>query len=196
MRMKRPLFSYRWHIGEVCGLRWNRGGSQLVSGGDDNQVCIWDIRKGNEPNWCIRDFNGAVKAIDWSPSDPSLFVTGGGSTDRRIKIWTTKTNSCLDIVDTGSQICSIIWSKICNQIISSHGFIENDIIIWKYPKLIKSSVFKGHSLRVLHTAISPDHNVIASTSGDETLRMWKLHDSTDKFECNFSERNLFCKILK
>ena len=169
----------------------------MLSGGDDNQVCLWDIRKGNEPSWAIGDFHGAVKALDWCPNDTALFATGGGSTDRKIRVWSTKSNSCLDIVDTGSQICSLIWAKPSNQIISSHGFIENDIAIWKYPKLIKSAVLKGHSLRVLHMAASPDYSTIVSTSGDETLRLWKIASSSSSgCHRNFSNDGLFSKLLK
>ena len=196
VRTKNHISSFRWHTGEVCGLKWDKTGNRLLSGGDDNQVCLWDIRKGNEPVWTMHDFQGAVKALDWCPNDNSLFATGGGSTDRKIRVWSTKTNTCLNIADTGSQISGIVWSKSLNQIISSHGFIENDICIWRYPHLKKSSILLGHTSRVLHMAMSPDNSTLASTSADESMRFWKLPDFHSNGKTKFHDENIFSKLLK
>ena len=44
---------------------------------------------------------------------------------------------------TGSQVCNILWNKKEKEIISSHGFSKNNIIIWKYPKMNKIADLKG-----------------------------------------------------
>ena len=39
------LGSFRFHTHEVCGLEWDPSGRFLASGGNDNLLCIWDIRR-------------------------------------------------------------------------------------------------------------------------------------------------------
>ena len=46
--------------------------------------------------------------------------------------------------------------------------------MWKYPSLTKVAELTGHTARVLHMAISPDGQTVASAAADETLRFWKL----------------------
>jgi len=36
---------FQFHTHEVCGLKWDLSGRFLASGGNDNMLCIWDIRK-------------------------------------------------------------------------------------------------------------------------------------------------------
>lgn len=101
-------------------------------------------------------------------------ATGGGSSDRKIKIWDTSNGSCLDSIETNSQVCSIVWSKHHQELVSSHGFSNNQIIVWKYPSIKKLIELEGHSERVLHLTTSPDGSTIASASGDQTIKFWKI----------------------
>jgi cell division cycle 20-like protein 1 (cofactor of APC complex) len=54
------------HTQEVCGLEWNPEGAQLASGGNDNQLLVWDVRN-NHPTGTFKEHTAAVKAIAWSP---------------------------------------------------------------------------------------------------------------------------------
>ena len=38
---------------------------------------------------------------------------------------------------------------------------------------------EGHTSRVLHMAVSPEGDRMASAAGDETLRFWKLWDKLE-----------------
>merc|ERR1712159_689387 len=83
----------------------------------------------------------------------------------------------LNSVDTKSQVCSMVWSKHDKELVSSHGFSNNELIVWKYPSMVKLAELSGHTSRVLHLAQSPDGATIASAAGDETLRFWNLFGS-------------------
>ena len=43
----------------------------------------------------------------------------------------------LNSIDTHSQVCSLQWNKHEREILSSHGFSQNQLCLWKYPKMVK-----------------------------------------------------------
>jgi cell division cycle 20-like protein 1 (cofactor of APC complex) len=73
-----------------------------------------------------------------------------------------------------------MFSKSTNELVSTHGYSDNAIVVWKYPSLKKVSTLTGHSLRVLYLAMSPDADSVVTGAGDETLRFWKLFPKNNK----------------
>ncbi|KAI3457883.1 hypothetical protein Pfo_014546 [Paulownia fortunei] len=171
--------TYRGHQQEVCGLKWSASGQQLASGGNDNLLHIWDrsMASSNAPTqWLHRleEHTAAVKALAWCPFQGNLLASGGGGGDRCIKFWNTHTGACLNSVDTGSQVCALLWNKNERELLSSHGFTQNQLTLWKYPSMVKIGELTGHTSRVLFMAQSPDGCTVASAAGDETLRFWNV----------------------
>ncbi|WCJ27931.1 Cell division cycle 20.2 cofactor of APC complex [Euphorbia peplus] len=168
--------TYRGHHQEVCGLKWSGSGKQLASGGNDNLVHIWDRSAASSTPWLHRfeDHTSAVKALAWCPFQGNLLATGGGGGDRCIKFWNTHTGACLNSVDTGSQVCSLLWNKNERELLSSHGFTQNQLTLWKYPSMVKMAELTGHTSRVLYMTQSPDGCTVATAAGDETLRFWNV----------------------
>ena len=160
---------YRAHEQEVCGLKWNDEGTCLASGGNENYLCIWDSamsevqrnRRNNGPFWSseheprllLKQHKAAVKALDWCPFRRGLLASGGGTADRTIKLWNSNSGAMLNSLDTGSQVCSLLWSKHQRELCSSHGFSENQLILWKYgsgSSLTKVKELTGHTLSLIH----------------------------------------------
>ena len=164
------------HKQEVCGLKWSPDEKMLASGGNDNKLYVWALNHANPTNPICRfsDHNAAVKAVAWSPHQSGLLASGGGTADRHIRFWNAQTGLPLHRVDTGSQVCNLMWSKNVNEIVSTHGYSLNQIIVWKYPSMNKIATLTGHSLRVLYLAMSPDGQAIVTGAGDETLRFWNV----------------------
>ncbi len=167
------------HKQEVCGLRWNTEDGQLASGGNDNKLMVWD-KLSETPLWKFGDHTAAVKAIAWSPHQHSLLASGGGTADRRIKFWNTATGQCIQEIDTGSQVCNLAWSKNSNEIVSTHGYSQNQIVVWKYPSMTQVASLTGHTYRVLYLAMSPDGQTVVTGAGDETLRFWKCFGKRER----------------
>ncbi|KAK7830144.1 cell division cycle 20.2 [Quercus suber] len=67
-------------------------------------------------------------------------MTGPGA--RCIKFWSTHTGACLNSVDAGSQ----------RELLSSHGFTQNQLTLWKNPSMVKMAELTGHTSRVLFMA--------------------------------------------
>ncbi|KAF7304771.1 WD-REPEATS-REGION domain-containing protein [Mycena kentingensis (nom. inval.)] len=198
----RPFKRSSGHRQEVCGLKWSSdggvGAANLASGGNDNKVCIWDLRgskrgsaaaqasgtdstngpddAGDAPLWKFHEHTAAVKALAWDPHITGVLATGGGTQDKHIRFWNTISGTMLNELDTGSQVCNLIWSLTSHELVSTHGFssttAQNQICIWKYPTLNMVASLTGHTNRVLYLAMSPDGETIVTGAGDETLRFW------------------------
>ncbi|KAF9389438.1 substrate-specific activator of APC-dependent proteolysis [Podila verticillata] len=161
------------HTGEVCGLKWNVSGTQLASGGNDNRLMVWE-KGATKPLYKFRDHTAAVKAIDWNPHSSGVLASGGGTVDRHIRFWNTNTGQAIGAYDTGSQVCNLVWSKTTNELVSTHGYSQNQVFVWKYPSMEQIAVLKGHTYRVLYLSLSPDGQTIVTGAGDETLRFWNV----------------------
>lgn len=164
------------HTQEVCGLAWSPDGSMLATGGNDNLVCLWNASttgsRGQDPLHSLGDHNAAVKALAWCPHDRNVLATGAGTADRTIKLWNAQLGSQLNSIDTGSQVCALAWNPHEKELLSGHGFAENQLSIWKYPTMARIKDLKAHTARVLAIQVSPDGNTVLSAGADETLRFW------------------------
>ncbi|KAH9962478.1 WD40 repeat-like protein [Russula compacta] len=150
----RPFRKSAGHRQEVCGLRWNSDGAShgglLASGGNDNKVCIWDLRSsrrpstrsgagnaeeggsstsasgplpsGDSPLWKFHEHTAAVKALAWDPHVAGVLATGGGTQDKHIRFWNVQFGTMLSELDTGSQVCNLTWSLTSHEIVSTHGY--------------------------------------------------------------------------
>jgi cell division cycle protein 20 (cofactor of APC complex) len=170
------------HVQEICGLKWNSDGRHLASGANDNLVAIWDstMSHDNKPLHVLRDHTAAVKAVSWCPWQTNLLATGGGTADRHIKIWNMYNGNILQDFDAKSQISAILWSRHHKELISSHGFQNHQLSIWKYPEMSKVCDLVGHSNRILGMALSPDEETVVSVGADETIRFWKCFSMDEK----------------
>lgn len=185
-----------YHKQEICGLKWNMNNLyELASGGNDNRLAIWDIRNSLKPIFYGKH-RAAIKGISWSPHKNGLLCSGGGTACRSIKIWDIHNNNNIDnnfnlkpikTIDTGSQVCNIHWNYINNEIITTHGYSLNQIIIWNYPTMNKIATLIGHTMRVLYLAANPSNDSIATGAGDNTLRLWSISSTSKQSHQNYSQ---------
>jgi cell division cycle 20-like protein 1 (cofactor of APC complex) len=155
LRVSQPFISkLTGHRQEICGLKWSPDEQQLCSGGNDNKLLIWNAHS-TQPIIKFSEHTAAVKAMAWSPHQHGLLASGGGTADRTIRFWNTLTASPINVVDAGSQVCNLMFSKTVNELVSTHGYSQNEINIWKYPKMEKISTLTGHTYRVLYLAMNP-----------------------------------------
>ena len=101
---------------------------------------LWDGRNNNSPIYTLSAHQAAVKAISWCPWQPRTLASGGGTNDREIRFWNTSSGTCLNSVDTGSQVCGILWNEEYKEIVTGHGFSHNQLTVWKYPAMTKGNL--------------------------------------------------------
>lgn len=175
------------HTHEVCGLKWSLDWTMLASGANDNKLYIWSAAKmggsGRSPSAAAQLFrcNGhtaAVKGLAWSPHQPGLLASGGGTQDKSIKFWNANTGMQVGSVDTGSQVCQLAWCSNSRQLISAHGYSTNSVAIWHWPSMEQVATMTGHNSRVLYMSMSPDGTCICTGAGDGSLRFWQVDNGS------------------
>ncbi len=102
-----------------------------------------------------------------------MLATGGGKADGCIKIWNIYNENQIKNVDTQSQISGLLWSDKNRELLSSHGYNQNNMIVWKYPSMEKLAELNGHANRVLSVAMSANGEIVASLGADQTIRFWE-----------------------
>ena len=167
-----PILNYSGHEREICGLKWSIDDKKLASGGDDNLLFIWDLRK-EEPEKKFSSHTSAIKALDWSTFKFGYLISGGGTQDMTLKLWNINNMTLVDNINTSSQICNIAFSKISHEFITTHGYKNNYIYVWDSRTMNIKATLKGHKQRVVYMALSPDSRKIVTGAGDETIRFWK-----------------------
>jgi hypothetical protein len=68
--------------------------------------------------------NAAVKAIAFCPWQRGLIAIGGGSNDRCIHFYHTRSGTCLATIDCAAQVTSLIWSQTRREIAATFGFAQ------------------------------------------------------------------------
>lgn len=171
------------HSAEVCGIEYKHDGQAFATGGNDNVVCIWDVR-GTEPLFQKTAHKAAVKALAWCPYQLSLLATGGGTSDKTINFWNTSTGARINTIETGLQISSLNWGYAAGtgmEVVATHGYPTNNISLFNYPTLQKTGEILGaHDSRILNGCLSPDLLTLATVAGDENLKFWSLFDLHEK----------------
>lgn len=175
------ISKYLGHSQEVCGLKWSLDYSYLASGSNDNNLFIWDLYN-KIPKIKFLGHKAAVKAVAWCPWQKAVIASGGGTADKCIKFWNCDSEKLLKNHETDSQVSSLIWNRFENEILSSHGYLNNQISLWKYPKMQNVIELKGHMNRILQMCESPDGETVVSAGADETLRFWKVFEKKEKKE--------------
>ncbi|KAL8521386.1 hypothetical protein ACS0TY_011783 [Phlomoides rotata] len=166
--------TYRGHSREVSCLKWCSSGQQLASGGNDKLLYIWCASMKSSNQWLHRlnHHPAPVNALSWCPFQSNLLASSGGC----IKFWKTNTGACLSSVNTGSEVCSLLWNTHERELLSGHGYNENLLTLWKYPSMVRIAELydDADTSRVLSMAQSPDGYNVATVASDERLRIWNI----------------------
>jgi WD40 repeat protein len=67
-------------------------------------------------------------------------------------------------------VCALLWNKNERELLSSHGFTQNQLTLWKYPSMVKMTELTGHTSRVLFMALVNYSNKLTDTICIEYMR--------------------------
>jgi WD40 repeat protein len=175
-----PLSVIKGHAALCCAVSWKRtDDSHFASGSDDASCRIWDIRKLDKAVTVFEEHKAAVRAISWSAKNQDRIVTGGGTQDRHIKVWDWQSGKVILDASSGSQICNLFWNDEFKEIISTEGFHDCTITIWRENDLKASGSISGHQDRVIYAAASSDQRNLVTLTPKDGLQFWSLFKNQD-----------------
>jgi WD40 repeat protein len=164
--------SWQGHGSCIRTLAFNPKNQNLISGGDDRTIKLWDIHTAE----CLRTLSSKdwVRSAQFSP-DGTLFAI---ASDDSMQLWsaaldgqpvTPTDDSHLDRIRT------IAFSPN-GQFLASSGD-DSVIILWQLThqhSMQQLCRLEGHRARVRSLAFSPDSQQLASCSDDQTVLLWNL----------------------
>lgn len=88
--------------------------------------------------------SAAVKAIAFAPWQSSLLATGGGTNDKAIHFYHTRSGACLATINVFAQVTSLIWSETRREIAATFGYAQPDhpfrIAVFSWPSCAQVAV--------------------------------------------------------
>ncbi|CAN0907358.1 Cell division cycle 20.1, cofactor of APC complex [Linum grandiflorum] len=91
-----------------------------------------------------------------------------------VKFTNTETGACLNSASIRSQVSALLWNKHQRKLLTSHGFWENQLILWKYPSMVKLFGISRLTSRHMVMAQSPHGCIVASIARDDRLTFWNV----------------------
>ncbi|KAJ7861893.1 hypothetical protein B0H13DRAFT_1726283 [Mycena leptocephala] len=158
------------HTDWVCSVAFSPDGTRIVSGSDDETICIWNAATGEAVGTPLEGHTDWVHSVAFSP-DGTRIVSG--SDDETIRIWNAATGEAVGTPLEGHThwVRSVAFSPDGTRIVS--GSDDETIRIWNAATgEAVGTPLEGHTDSVCSVAFSPDGTRIVSGSDDETIRIW------------------------
>jgi WD40 repeat protein len=165
------------HNDEICTVRFGNDPNQIATSSNDTTVRIWDMRNLDLPSIVYGEHTAAVRALQWSPLARDVIATGGGVSDQTLRLWNVNTGDTITWRATRSQVCNLCWNAEYNEILSTHGFSQHQLALWRGADLEPVAQFYEHKQRVLYMAMSPDSTRVATAAPQDELQIWTMFPS-------------------
>ena len=145
--------------------------SILASGGDDNNVILWDLKTGRRMR-TIPAHKGGINAIAFSSDGQNL---ASGSDDKTVRLWNIRTGSRLLTLGGHTEGVNAIALSRDGQTLAS-GSQDKTVRLWNLNTGEVRRIITGHGGAVNAVAFSPNGQVVASASSDNTIRLSNVQD--------------------
>lgn len=163
--------------GQFRTVAWSPDGSMLAAVGDDALLRVWSVDRlypdSNQFMQVFRGHTSAIWTVVWSPDARFL---ASGSADGTVRIWEVESGRLVNTLEQGSPVRSLSWS-LDGQYLAS-GSVDHQVRVWQVNNLDQTPLqlhhLTGHTKEVWSVAFSPTDSILASSSGDCTIKLWDV----------------------
>jgi WD40 repeat protein len=161
------LQTLRGHEGPVSTAAFNAAASELVSGGWDNSVRLWDLRS-RQPAKILRGHMDAVLDVKFAP-DGRIASSGK---DGQIRLWDRASGEAEILAPNAplTKVRSLAFSPDGRFLVA--GCDDGSLRVWTLPDKSFRLIAAHPGAKVLGIAISPDGAWLATASQDKTIKLW------------------------
>jgi len=154
------------HTG-TYGLAFCPNNETLASAGDENSICLWDLRTGKEIHRFRLD---SAFCVAYSPDGRKL---AGGGWNGEIIVWDVASKTELyRFSGHKAQVCSVAFSPRGNLLASAS--VDGTARVWDLSSGKELWRFQDHKGHVRSVAFSPDDKILATGGDDGTIRLWEM----------------------
>ncbi|NJR14273.1 MAG: protein kinase [Calothrix sp. CSU_2_0] len=166
------------HLQAVESICYSQDGKILASASNDKTIKLWDAHNYQEVITLI-GHTKAVKSVVFSP-DTKYLVSG--SWDKTVKIWDVENGKEINTLTGHKQQVSAVALSPDGLYVASASF-DKTVCIWKLEQALSSeaeihynpaSILSGHTWAVLTVAFSPNGEILATGSDDNTIKLWEV----------------------
>jgi eukaryotic-like serine/threonine-protein kinase len=145
-------------------------GRRIVTASEDQTLRLWETTTGKNLA-ILRGHMAVVQRAAFSP-DGRRIASGGE--DGTVRLWDVETASPIaTLTGHGHGVLALAYSPDGKVIATGGGFPDNTVRFWDAQTGRALAVGPGHHNEVTSLTFSPDSSRLASTSADQTIRLWK-----------------------
>lgn len=160
------------HRGDVYAVAISPDGSQVLSGGWDMRLRLWDAADGKPLQPFIGHTNN-VNDVAFSPDGRVAISCCGGPNDNHADLWDVATGQHLRRFEGHTdRVESVALSSNGERALS--GSWDGTMRLWETKTGRELHCFCGHSAGVNAVRFSLGGGMALSASGDHTVRLWHL----------------------
>ena len=148
------------------GLDFSPDSQQIAMSGPGGSVVVYDVASGNE----LKRFGSGQEplCIRFHPQEAKLAV----SRSQELQIMDLQSGAVVRSIKTNLGIGGFEWSSNGQLLVASSGW---DALVFDARTGQQQSTCKGHQGNVIHVTFNHAGDLIASTSWDQTTRLWDPH---------------------
>ena len=157
------------HDGGVLAMAIHPLGTAFVTAGQDGRVLVWDVAEG-QAKQAIDVGTGWVDNVAWSPDGQWL----AASCSRRVCVYDAHGSEAWCSDDHPSTVSVIAWSSTGELATACYGRVT--FFCASTGELRQKLAWKGS---LVSMALSPDEDVVACGSQDNTVHFWRRSTEED-----------------
>ena len=166
------------HRSTVTGVAFSSDGRTLASSSMDSTVRLWDVVTGNLKKVTV-EMPSSITGIVFAPGGDTIAGWGGM---KKLYLLDVATGKSKAILETEIHVSTVTFSPDGEKIVIGG---DTTILLLDVETGRYIGSLNGHSSNVTHLTFSPDGNILASASLDNTLKLWNfdevLHGNSNRF---------------